>query len=118
MENNINLTNEEINEELNSKKAQMLDEMDEEEREAYMACERAMDNYMIIQLRKQYNANVELIPNDDNHIRINGVRMGYAEFRQWLEEQQRAQIEMEDEEEEEDEYGIRAYPDSTLPYMQ
>lgn len=109
MENNINLTNEEINEELNSQRAQMLAEMDEDERAAYMAYERAMDNYMIIQLRKQYNANVELIPNDDNHIKVNGVRMGYAEFGQWLEEQQRAQIELEDEQEENNEYGISAY---------
>jgi len=103
----INLSNEEFNERMRVAREQMLAEMSEEEKQAYLAMEKARDNYMIIKLSKKYNVNIELIDGDNDHIMLNGQRMGHAEFDEWLMSQN--QDEDEEEEEEENEYGISAY---------
>lgn len=63
---------------------QELENMDPEEREALLALDAAADRYMIIKLRNAYGVEIRTIPNDRHHILVDGVRMGYEEFAEWL----------------------------------
>lgn len=76
------LTNEQIEERID----QELSEMSEEEREAMLALDDAADRLAIIKLRQRFGVNVELIPNDRHHIRLDGQVIGYNEFQDWIQE--------------------------------
>ena len=76
-----------------------LNAMSEEERNAILAVDDAMDRLAVIELAKK-GINVELIPGDRHHIMVEGRRMGYADFGEYLEE--KLGIDYDEEEYDED----------------
>lgn len=91
-------TNEQIQQEIEAK----LNEMSVEEREAFLAAEEAKDKLMCIKLSRKLNANIEVIPNDLHHIKVNGEVMGYNEYAEWQEARQ-AELNPTEEKNEDDE---------------
>ena len=73
------------NEELQQQIEQSLSEMSEEEREATLAADDALDRLMCIKLGQALQATIETIPGDRHHIRVNGEVMGYNEYAEWQE---------------------------------
>ena len=92
-------SNEQIQQEIEAKIAAMTPE----EREAMLEMERAADNLAIVQLRQKYGVNIELIPGDRHHIKLDGEVMGYNEFQAWLAAHQPEEEEDEDWEDDEEE---------------
>ena len=74
-------TNQEIQNEIEAK----LAEMSPEEREATLAADEAMDRLMCIKLSRELDAHIETIPGDRHHIKVNGEVMGYNEYARWAE---------------------------------
>ena len=62
--------------------------MSPEERAAYEAMDEAADNLMAIQLRKEYGIEVQFIKGDRHHIVVDGQKMGYAEFNNYMQARQ------------------------------
>lgn len=89
------------NEQIKQEREEKLNAMTPEEREATLALESAVDNYLIMMLKQKYNVNAELIPNDPNHIKIDGVVMGHNEFAGWLLDKQMELEESDDDSEKE-----------------
>ena len=64
---------------------EMLNGMDERERELTLAVDDAQDALMSYKLEKQYGVTVECNPGGDRTlIKIDGVVMNHAQFNQWL----------------------------------
>lgn len=59
-------------------------ELSPEEQEAALALESATDKFVMLVLKKRYGCEIELIPGDRHHIKIDGEVMGYVEFSAWL----------------------------------
>lgn len=72
-------TNQEIQNEIEAK----LAEMSPEEREATLAADEAMDRLQCIKLSRELDAHIEMIPGDRHHIKVNGEVMGYNEYAEW-----------------------------------
>lgn len=93
-------TNQEIQAEIEAK----LNELPEAERNAILAADQAQDIAMCLTLSRETGHNIEVIPNDRHHIKVDGVAMGYVEFGQWLQANApRHSSESEDEDSEDDE---------------
>lgn len=94
-------TNEQIQQEIEAK----LAEMSPEEREATLAADDAMDRLMCIKLSRELQATIETIPGDRHHIKVNGQVMGYNEYAEWQEARYAELHPDEDEESEDGEEG-------------
>lgn len=92
-------TSEQIQAEIEAK----LNELPEAERNAILAADQAQDIAMCLTLSRETGHNIEVIPNDRHHIKVDGVAMGYVEFGQWLQANAPRHSESEDEESEDDE---------------
>lgn len=73
----------EINQEMIDAIEAQLAAMSPEERAAVLAVDDAMDRLAVIELAKR-GINVELIPGDRHHIKVDGEKMGYAEFNTYM----------------------------------
>lgn len=73
----------EINQEMIDAIEAQLAAMSPEERAAVLALDDAMDRLAVIELGKR-GINVELIPGDRHHIKVDGQKMGYAEFNTYM----------------------------------
>lgn len=71
------------NEEIQQKIEAGLAEMSEEEREATLAADDALDHLMCLKLSRELQANIQTIPNDRHHIKVNDQVMGYNEYAEW-----------------------------------
>ena len=89
-------TSEQIQQEIEAK----LNELPAEEREAILAADQAQDIAMCLALSRKTGHNIEVIPNDRHHIKVDGEVMGYVEFGAWM---QANMHEADDTEEDEDE---------------
>ena len=76
-----------------------LAELPEEERNAILAADQAQDIAMCLALSRKTGHNIEVIPNDRHHIKVDGQVMGYVEFGAWMQ----ANMVAPDDSEEEDE---------------
>ena len=92
-------TSEQIQAEIEAK----LNELPEAERNAILAADQAQDIAMCLTLSRETGHNIEVIPNDRHHIKVDGVAMGYVEFGQWLQANAPRPSESEDEDSEDDE---------------
>lgn len=92
-------TSEQIQQEIEAK----LAELPEEERNAIIAADQAQDIAMCLALSRKTGHNIEVIPNDRHHIKVDGEVMGYVEFGAWMQANMVAEDDTEDEDEEEDE---------------
>jgi hypothetical protein len=93
------------NEQIQQKREEMLAGMSEAKRAAYLEAEAAHDRLMAIEYSEKLGVPVEIIPNDPNHIRVDGRVMGYNEFQAYCEEhlpQEEYDEEDEDWDDEED----------------
>ena len=90
------------NEEIIQQREEMLANMSEEKREAWLAAEAANDRLMAMEYSEKLGVSVELIPGDPNHIKVDGQVMGYVEFAEYCQEHLPEEEYDEDEEDEED----------------
>lgn len=107
------------NQEIQQKREQMLAGMSEVKRQAYLEAEAAHDRLMAIQYSEKLGVRVEPVPNDPNHISVDGEIMGYNEFAAYCEahlpQQQYSQLDdsdydVEDEEDDCSDEDIENYP--------
>lgn len=94
-------TSQEIQAEIEAK----LNELPEDERNAILAADQAQDVAMCLTLSRKTGHNIEVIPNDRHHIRVDGQVMGYVEFGAWM---QANMVDEDDTEDEDDEDGADA----------
>lgn len=92
------------NQEIQQKREEMLAGMSEAKRQAYLEAEAAQDRLMAIEYSEKLGVSVELIPNDPNHIRVDGHVMGYNEFQAYCEEHLPHEEYDEDDYDEDDDY--------------
>ena len=91
-------TNEQIQQEIEAE----LNRLPAEEREAILAADQASDRAMCLRLSRETGHNIEVIPNDRHHIKVDGEVMGYVEFGEWMRANKPADND-EDEDEDEEE---------------
>ena len=72
--------------ELKQLREEMLASMSEEKRQAYLEAEAAHDRLVAIALSEHLGVNIELIPNDPDHVRVGDQVMGYNEFSAYCQE--------------------------------
>ena len=92
-------TSQEIQAEIEAK----LAELPEEERNAILSADQAQDVAMCLALSRKTGHNIEVIPNDRHHIKVDGQVMGYVEFGAWMQANMVAPDDSEEEDEEDEE---------------
>lgn len=78
-----------------------LAELPEEERAAVIAADEAADRAMCLKLSRETGHQIEMIPGDRHHIKVDGEVMGYVEFGNWMQANMPHASEDEDEDDEE-----------------
>ena len=91
-------TDEQIIQEIEAKLAAMTPE----EREATIAADEAVSRLECIKLSRELQAQIEMIPGDRHHIKVNGQVMGYNAYAEW-QEARYAELHPEEDEDEENE---------------
>ena len=89
-------TSQQIQDEIEAK----LNELPEDERAAILAADQAQDIAMCLTLSRKTGHNIEVIPNDRHHIKVDGQPMGYVEFAQWMEANMPGASDSEEDEDE------------------
>ena len=89
-------------EEIQSSIEESMINIPEDELEALLAVDDAIDKYMCLKLSRELGIKVETIPGDRHHISVDGTVMGYVEFAEYL--QARADAENDAEENDAEDY--------------